>query len=66
MEEFEALRLADYDVRKHASAAECMKISRQTFEKILKNARKKVSDALVNGKIIKIWGGCYDFGDMER
>ena len=65
MEEFEALRLADYVAEKHVDAAERMDVSRQTFERILKAARKIVSDALVNGKVIKIWGGSYDFDDHE-
>jgi uncharacterized protein len=63
MEEFEALRLADYEAKKHADAAGNMDVSRQTFERILKAARKTVSNALVNGKVIKIWGGSYDFDD---
>lgn len=62
IEEFEALRLADYGVKKHADAAAQMNVSRQTFERVLKAARKTISDALVNGKIIKIWGGSFDFG----
>jgi len=65
MEEFEAIRLADYQSRMHAEAAVLMNISRQTFERILKSARKTVSDAIVNGKSIKIWGGSYDFGDVD-
>ena len=65
VEEFEAIRLADYQSRSHSDAAELMDVSRQTFERVLKNARKTVSDAIVNGKIIKIWGGVYDFGDID-
>ena len=65
MEEFEALRLADYGAKKHISAADEMNVSRQTFERVLRSARKTVSDALVNGKAIKIWGGSYDFGNNE-
>ncbi len=66
MEEFEALRLADYGAKKHADAAERMNVSRQTFERVLKTARKTISDALVNGKVIKIWGGSYDFDNPEE
>jgi len=63
MEEFEAIRLADYLSKKHKDAAASMNVSRQTFERVLKNARKVVSEAIVSGKGIKIWGGSYDFGD---
>jgi predicted DNA-binding protein (UPF0251 family) len=65
LEEFEAVRLADYQSRKHADAASLMNVSRQTFERILKTARKTISEAIVGGKSIKIWGGSYDFGDTE-
>ena len=43
-----------------------MNVSRQTFERVLKTARKTISDALVNGKVIKIWGGSYDFDNPEE
>ena len=43
-----------------------MNISRQTFERILKKGRKTVSDAIINGKVIKIWGGSYDYRDIGR
>jgi predicted DNA-binding protein (UPF0251 family) len=35
-----------------------MKISRPTFSRIVASACKKVTDALVNAKAIKIEGGC--------
>ncbi|MBD3426247.1 MAG: DUF134 domain-containing protein [Candidatus Omnitrophica bacterium] len=63
MEEFEALRLADYLSMPHKEAASSMEVSRQTFERVLKKARRTVSEALIKGKGIKIWGGSYDFGD---
>ena len=65
LEEFEAIRLADCHSKKHSDAATSMSVSRQTFERILKSARKTVADAIINGKAIKIWGGSYDFGDLE-
>ena len=36
-----------------------MCISRRTFWSDLKNARKKIADAIVNGKAIEIKGGSY-------
>ncbi len=59
MEEFEAFRLADFKGLTQKEAAKAMRISQQTFSRIIKKARKSVADALVNGKIIKIQGGCY-------
>ncbi|MCJ7681182.1 MAG: DUF134 domain-containing protein [Candidatus Aminicenantes bacterium] len=54
MDEFEALRLADFNEFCHEKAAESMNISRATFGRIIADARKKIADALINGKAIKI------------
>ena len=58
LDEFEAMRLSDYEGLKQEDAARRMKISRSTFSRIVSSARGKVSDALVNVKAIKIEGGC--------
>lgn len=49
LDEVESLRLADLEDMYHADAAEKMKVSRQTFGRIIKSARKKVADALGAG-----------------
>jgi len=36
-----------------------MQISRPTFHRIIGSAREKVAEALVEGKAIRIAGGCY-------
>ncbi len=51
---FEALRLADLEGLHHADAAVKMGISRATFGRILRDARRTVADALINGKAIGI------------
>jgi len=53
-DEFEAIRLADYLGFTQKQAAKSMGVSQQTFSRILKNARKIISDVIVNGKIIRI------------
>ncbi len=53
-DELESLRLADLLAYSHEEAAEEMKISRATFGRILEKARRKVIDAILNGKAIKI------------
>ncbi len=63
MEEYEAIRLYDYLGMHQKRAAEMMGISQQSFSRIVRKARKKVSDALVNAKIIRIDGG--DFVDKR-
>jgi predicted DNA-binding protein (UPF0251 family) len=57
IEEAEAMRLKDLEALEQESCAEKMNISRQTFQRILGSARRKVTDALLNGKAIKIEGG---------
>lgn len=59
VDEFESLRLADYNALSHEESAEKMNISRATFGRILETARHKVIDALLNGKAIIIDGGNY-------
>ena len=53
-DEYEAIRLADYEGDYHDAAAQKMKISRQTFGRIIESSRKKIADALVHGKAIVI------------
>lgn len=57
VDEYEAIRLADWEGLKHSEAAAKMKISRPTFTRLLESAHKKISDALINGKAIRIEGG---------
>ena len=52
--EFEAIRLIDFNNTSQETAAKQMQISQPTLSRILKSARKKISDAIINGKAIKI------------
>jgi len=54
LDEFEAIRLADYEGMYHEDAAVCMQISRATFGRILSTAHRKVGECLVDGKALKI------------
>lgn len=57
LDECETLRLADFHGMYHEEAAAAMNVSRQTFGRILESARKKVADALLHGKALRIGGG---------
>jgi uncharacterized protein len=57
IDELESMRLADLEGLYQAAAAGKMMISRQTFGNIITKAHKKVADALVNSKALKIEGG---------
>lgn len=54
LDELEALRLADLEALYQADAAQRMGISRQTFANILDRAHRKVADALIHGKALRI------------
>ena len=64
-DELEAMRLADLADLYQEEAAASMQISRQTFGNIIKSARKKIADALVNGKAIRIEGGVCSLAEKE-
>jgi predicted DNA-binding protein (UPF0251 family) len=64
--ELEALRLADLENLYHGAAAEQMGVSRQTFGNIIKDARKKVADAIINGKALKIISEGLSYSDSIR
>ncbi len=53
-DEGEAIRLADYEKLYQEEAALKMKISRQTFGRIIESAHSKIADALINGKALKL------------
>lgn len=61
MGEFEAIRLKDMENMDQIEAAKKMNVSQPTFNRILSSARKKVAEALVKGKAIRIEGGNYKF-----
>jgi len=52
--EFEAIRLIDLNEISQGEAGKKMKISQSTLSRTLQSARKKLSDAIVNGKAIRI------------
>lgn len=57
LDEFEAVRLADLDGLYQEQAAEQMHVSRTTFSRIVASARRKMADAIVHGKALRIEGG---------
>lgn len=69
-EEYEALKLTDYQQMNHQEACRSMGISRATFARIYDSARKKIAYALVEAREIKTgpghaffedaWYRCYD------
>ncbi len=60
LEEAEALRLKDIEGLEQEEGAEKMNISRPTFQRVLASARKKIADAILGGKAIRIEGGNFE------
>ncbi|MEO0114765.1 MAG: DUF134 domain-containing protein [candidate division WOR-3 bacterium] len=56
-DELEAVRLADLEGLYQEVAAERMGISRPTFGRIIESAHRKIAEALVKGKALRIEGG---------
>ena len=54
VEELEALRLKNVKDLNQDECAQKMNISQSTFQRVLSEAYKKISDALISGKAIKI------------
>jgi len=61
VDEFEAIRLADYLQMDHQQAADEMNISRPTFTRLIEKARQKLANAIIEGKELIILGGNIDF-----
>ena len=66
IEGLEALRLSDLERLDQETAAARMNISRQTFGRVLSEARGLVAEALVMGKMIRIQGGSYILPGIGR
>jgi predicted DNA-binding protein (UPF0251 family) len=66
VDEFEAVRLADLEGLYQEQASGKMSVSRQTFGRIIESAHKKVAEALVQGKALKIQGGEFKMASMRK
>ena len=59
IEEYEVIRHVDFQKMTHEACAVQMAISRTTVTEIYENARYKIADAVINGKVLCIEGGNY-------
>lgn len=58
LDEFEAVRLLDHEGISQVKAATMMRVHRSTVSRIISSARRKIAEALVEIKSLKIEGGC--------
>ncbi len=65
VDEFEALRLLDKEGLTQEACASRMNIARTTVTAIYDSARKKVADALVNGKRLLITGRRFEYEPVD-
>ena len=65
LDELESIRLSDFEELEQTEASEKMDISRGTYQRILVSAHKKVADALIHGRAIKVEGGSYTLNDCS-
>jgi predicted DNA-binding protein (UPF0251 family) len=61
VDEYEAIRLADYKGLEHLQAAVEMAISRPTFTRLIEKARHKIALAMVDGMELVVGGGNIEF-----
>lgn len=66
IEGLEAIKLNDFQGLDQETSARMMNVSRQTFGRILAEARAIVADALVMGKILRIEGGNFEMPPRGR
>lgn len=61
LDEYESLRLADFEGLSHNDAADEMEISRSTFTRLIEQARKKIANFIIKGEFLIIEGGNVHF-----
>ncbi len=66
IDEYEAVRLKDLKGLGQEAAASKMNISQPTFNRLLTSARKKIADAIINGKSILIKGGNFNIEKTSK
>ncbi len=63
VDEYEAVRLIDLEGYTQEECAEQMNVARTTIQRIYADARNKIAQSLVRGRVLRIEGGDYRLCD---
>lgn len=66
VDEYETIRLIDYEGMIQEKCAQQMNVARTTVQRIYDNARKKLADCIVNNKLLVIRGGEYELCSEKK
>lgn len=66
VEEYETIRLIDQDGLTQDESAVKMNVARGTIQKLYSDARRKLAESLIDGKILKVEGGDYKLYDEKE
>ena len=66
IEEYETIRLMDYEQLTQQECAQYMNVARGTVQKLYADARFKLSVCIVDGKALRIQGGHYELYDESE
>lgn len=65
-DEYEAVKLCDYELLTQAEAAGLMNVSRPTFTRVYESARRKIAEAFVLGRPVRFETGDAGAGGWQR
>ncbi len=66
LEEYECIRLIDFEELIQEECADKMQVARATVQAIYKSARQKIAESLINGTNLRIEGGDYQLYDENE